>query len=720
MMDDMAYTLTTRDGQWNDKLYSSLYHEDEKGRKYFSTGDNAEDPVVHEVNFMAGDFEHPESLLVIKSDPVYVPTTKTGMQKVSALTWEPMGRSLARMTRNPIWFANYVASRRQMVGTEARLKAIFGDELGARMVTDTAAERAYNLTMAYADNPATRTNLAWQVRNIARYYRAQEDFARRMIRMAKYEPMGYWKAVLAWQASQDVGFIHKDRYGDEYFIYPLTAPAIGVLQNVSNFMGLTDAKYGIAPMAFSGKVQWLSPSMDPGQWLPTLSSPWTSVSLAPLMRSMPFAQDFFKEVERAAFGDIAAESYRETPFDGVAGNYVSGIYAALPPNFKKLLAIAPAFFGGSEATPGSFGYRITMKTMMGIAAAGNMPTGREWADPDVRESFIRDMQRRSIEMSVLSLIFGVFAPASPQYSDDYESIAARKAGYDMLNPAFQDMIQASVKNGKTWDQAYISWMASHPQDGIFVVSQSTSKGGAYTASTQRNLDFLKSNKDVWEEAPRGISLFMPDGKSTGVDDLKVFQAMQFFGNRQFKSLEDIGTELANVRGAYEWRLANAQAEADRAVTPQFDSEGETTPEWKLIDDTLTLTKQELKATYPGLSFSMYGAGRKTTDEWRADAEQIATAASALSKRGNTQAVQALDLVQTYREFENDYRYLMRNIASNPDPDQAKSDMKQTWEYIIQSWRADYPNYPKDQGDVLVTTLTLALNDAWYDITEGDA
>jgi hypothetical protein len=34
--------------------------------------------------------------------------------------------------------------------------------------------------MAYADNPAVRTNLAFQVRNVARFYRAIEDFGRRV------------------------------------------------------------------------------------------------------------------------------------------------------------------------------------------------------------------------------------------------------------------------------------------------------------------------------------------------------------------------------------------------------------------------------------------------------------------------------------------------------------------------------------------------------------
>ena len=711
MLDDMSNAFTGREGTWNNDLYTVLRRTDDKGMPYFTLGDDAEDLAVHEVDFLAGKFDHPESLLVLRGEPALVPERRNINQLISAATWEPMGRSLARMTRNPIWYGNYLEARQQMSSLESAYASIFGQATASKMMTEAAAERAYNITMSYVDNPAVRTNLAWQVRNIARYYRAQEDFARRMMRMAKYEPLGYWKATLAWQASQDVGFVHKDQYGDEYFVYPFSAPAIAAFQNVSNGLGITNAKYGIAPMAFGGKVQWLSPSMDPGQWLPTLSSPWTAVTLQPLMRSMPVAQDFFKELERAAFGDISADSYVKTSFDGPAGNMVAGLLAAMPPNFKKLQALAASALQGDA--PGTFGYRMGMKTMMAIAASGNMPTPAEWAgDENVRDEFIADMQMRTIEMSALSLVFGLFAPSSPQYMDDYVSLAAREAGYEMLRPAFRQMINASIENGKTWDEAYVSWMTSHPDQGIFAVSMTAGANNGYVQPTLANVEYLKENQDVWEAAPRGLVLFMPDGKTTADDDLKALQALRMYNAAEWKSLEDIGTELATVRSYVAYKQLNLAIDNGEVQITKTDANGETTQEWRDHEEAATLARQELRARNNGLAFRMYSRGRTTSDEWQGDAEDVVAAARTLAKRGNVAAEATLPLVDAYRSFSIDYRNLMKSISSSADPDADKTHAKDVWEEIVAQWIASEPKVSDEQRDTLIMTFTLALNDSW--------
>lgn len=712
MMDDMAATFTGRDGDWNGELWSALRRVDEKDRKYFTIGDGDDQKVFVE-DFMSGKFDHPESILVYQSEPVWVPANQG--QEFGTAAWEMMGRSLARMTRNPIFYGNYLDARRQLAQLEAKYAEAFGAERAARMMTDLAAERAYNLTMSYVDNPAIRTNLAWQVRNIARYYRAQEDFGRRVIRTGKYEPLAYWKAVLAWQASQDIGFVHKDQYGDEYFIYPMSAPVMAAMQNITAGLGLTSSKYAAAPMAFGGKVQWLSPSLDPNQWMPTASSPWTAVTLQPILRSMPVARDFFKAVEEQVFGDIAAQQAVDSPFGGPGDAVISSVYGTLPPVVKKLQALFTSAI--SEDAPGTFGYKMTMKTITAMAAAGQVPEPNEWADEKVRQEFLETMQARTVQVSFLSLIFGFFAPSSPQYMDDYASLAARKAGYEALKPAFREMLESSLDNGSDWMDAYIRWTEANPEDGVFLVSQSEGYDNGYVAATMKNVDYLKKNLDVWEDSPRGMSLFMPEGKDAPTSNA-AFQALKTYNAMKWKEVEKYASGVVGAEGYWQWQDVEAQYQAATSGIQEYLPDGSKNPAWTEAEDIRALGRSLVRNEYQGIDYLMNSDGWTQTSEYRVVAREIADAAQRLSERGNVAARLTLPLIDAYFTFKADHEAAATGRVQGISIDQAKSDVHGAWDIAVELWLdAVGDSLTLEQKRSLVLTFTKAIPDsgAWQPV-----
>lgn len=712
MMDDMAATFTGRDGDWNVDLWSSLRRVDEKDRKYFSIGEGDDQKVFVE-DFMSGKFDHPESILVYQSEPVWVPANQG--QEFGTAAWEMMGRSLARMTRNPIFYGNYLDARKQLAQLEAKYAEVFGADRASRMMTDLAAERAYNLTMSYVDNPAIRTNLAWQVRNIARYYRAQEDFARRMIRTGKYEPLAYWKAVLAWQASQDLGFVHKDQYGDEYFIYPMSAPVMAAVQNISAGMGFTSSKYAAAPMAFGGKVQWLSPSLDPNQWMPTASSPWTAVTLQPILRSMPVARDFFKAVEEQVFGDIAAQQSVDSPFGGPGDAVISSVYGTLPPVVKKLQALFTSAI--SEDAPGTFGYKMTMKTITAMAAAGQVPEPHEWADEKVRQEFLETMQARTVQVSFLSLIFGFFAPSSPQYMDDYVSLAARAAGYEALKPAFREMIEASLSNGSDWMDAYIRWTAANPEDGVFTVSQSEGYDNGYVAATMKNVDYLKSNLDVWEDSPRGMALFMPEGKDAPTSNA-AFQALKTYNAAKWKEVEKYASGVVGAEGYWQWQDVENQFQLATSGIQEYLPDGTKNPAWTEAEEIRTLGRSLVRNEYQGIDYLLNSDGWTQTSEYRVVAREIADAAQRLAQRGNEAAKATLPLIDAYLTFKADHEAAATGRVNGVSIDQAKSDVHGAWDVAVELWLdAVGDSLTLEQKRSLVLTFTKAIPDsgAWQPV-----
>lgn len=721
MMDDMAAAFTKRGSGseknvmdfWNQDLWSALRHE-KNGKITFSLQRPDGTYAITENDFLVGKYATPASVLVHGAEgTIPLPVKNSWSEGI----WSQMGRSMSRMSRNPIFYSNYLESRTAMRPLERKWAEVFGEASARAKFADAAAERAYELTMSFVDNPTIRTNLSWQVRNVARYYRAQEDFARRMMRLVKFDPISIQKANLAWQAQQDFGFVHRDDFGNDYFMYPGSAAVMSVVQQVGAVIGFDNVKYGISPLAFSGNVQWLSPSLDLGSAIPTLSSPWMSISLQPLLRSMPVARDHFQVVERIMFGDISANmDYTDLNVgDGAAENFVSGIYQALPPVFKKTLALGEGLAG--QYAPGSYGAKTVMKTAVALEAAGLGLSPEDASDPVKVREYRELLGRRSVEMSFLSLIFGFFAPSSPQIAEDTLSMAAREQGLTAVAPGLREGIMASVKAGDAWEDAYIKWMRSVPAQAGAITPQSEAIGGTYVEATYRNVDFLKANKDLMDEAPLGMTFFVPDpqGAGGGEEGTAAWRQMKQFGLRAPRGIEPFVNDLVVAEGRLQAMLLDAVLADQEAITPHHDAEGNITPQWQQLMDDKDRAKNALNADYPteGQGYEI-----RDRDSYRPEANQIVTANRALRGDGGFADATA-GLVDAYSLFRSDYDNFLRSGggAGDVSRDDMKSEFKASWQQTVSAWWADNSTkYPASRAEDLVQVFTRSLNTGWNDIT----
>ena len=217
--------------------------------------------------------------------------------------WGWMGRQNARLSREPIFLANYLRAfkqtgeaRESLARAMAKSRAKDGED-----VVITAADRevaeltysriamddAYSRTLAYVDNPANRSSLAWKARNVSRYYRATEDFYRRIKRIAKNDPVALWKGALTYQLLGDYGFTYTNDNGEAYFAYPgnqyitnalaggVTIPGTDITTpGIASLWGVSFEQYrDLNPFSLNARVLGMSPSTDPNQLAPTLSGP---------------------------------------------------------------------------------------------------------------------------------------------------------------------------------------------------------------------------------------------------------------------------------------------------------------------------------------------------------------------------------------------------------------------------------------------------------------
>lgn len=722
MMDDMASAFTKRSNDnvddaaslWNQDLWIALRHEDPAtGKVHFSMTRPDGETAVSEVDFMTGQFDTPASVLVHGSEDT-IPVPAKDMW--SATMWSQMGRSMSRMSRNPIFYSNYLETRQAMRPLERRYSALFGEEYTRRKMTDIAAERAYELTMSFVDNPTIRSNISWQVRNIARYYRAQEDFIRRVMRMAKFDPISVQKANLAWQAQQDFGFVHRDDYGQDYFVYPGSAAVLDAMQVVAQVLRIDDFKVPRAPLNFSGNVQWLSPSLDLGSARPTLSSPIMAISVQAMLREIPVAEDHFKMVENVLFGDVSANmdwtdlNLGDNPIMGVA----SATYQTTPPIFKKLIAVGEGIVGAE--IPGSYGAKIFAKTTMAMASADLLPSQQDIANPEKRKEFKKIMGRRVLEVSFLNMIFGLGAPSSPQLREDTLSISAREEGFTAIAPGLREGINASIANGDSWEMGYITWLKDNPKQAAILVSPSSSVGGAYIEANQRNADFLVANKDLAKENPVGISFWTPDlmGAGTSDEGNAAWRTMKTFGFREYKDLQPFVDQVLMAEGKLQKSMLDLQIEDIEAGLRHYDSSGNITPEWRAHEDEKERAYERLDDRYPS---SDQGYLLREEDEIRVQAREIVVTNREL--RGSSAfAASAAPLVDAYEQIRFDYdQFLTNGTGGDMGRDEMKTAYKDAWQTAVNKWWArESGNFPPDRAEKMVTIFTRSLNSGWRDIT----
>jgi len=96
--------------------------------------------------------------------------------------YEWMDKQISTLVREPFFLANLSGYRGQLRGVQARKKnellakgftEEFADQTSRQYVEVMSEQLAAKRTLDYVDNPEVRTNIAWSMRNFARFYRAQ-------------------------------------------------------------------------------------------------------------------------------------------------------------------------------------------------------------------------------------------------------------------------------------------------------------------------------------------------------------------------------------------------------------------------------------------------------------------------------------------------------------------------------------------------------------------
>lgn len=341
-------------------------------------------------------------------------------------SWTWMGEQYARISREPIFLANYLSQRKQLAGVQAQLTAEIGDRAARRVVSRMAEDRAYTFTLSYMDNPQNRSLLAYKIRNVSRYYRATEDFYRRMMRAGKNYPVGFWKTALIYDVLDDTGFVYTDDNGDKYFMYPATSELMSAMNWALGKIAGQDALDMKFPFVLGGKIRMLAPSSDPNQMAASLAGPMGTFSYKLLARRFPS----ISRINRLVLGE-----YGTTGEGSVIDDFTSSFFPGQLQNLIKTLNDDEIDSMKAAAA----------KDALTIAVVNDLI-------PEDENSVEFKNAMAKIDLIAWSAVivrtaFGFVAPASPQRMTTNVSEFARLNRVIAPRPAFLKLVQKRADEG---------------------------------------------------------------------------------------------------------------------------------------------------------------------------------------------------------------------------------------------------------------------------------
>jgi hypothetical protein len=599
--DDLKNLFSRQDGKTvNQDLLGKIRKVDEKGNAFIDLEDFNLEDLPTNIEDLPASVAGPTFMPVMESKNILTDLSKRG--------WNWLGESNARFSREPLVVNAAVRYYDDLNAPGGYAEDLINqytkgikDPEALQAATDAAKaqvvriseELALESTLAYVDNPALRTQLAWSARNFARFYRATEDFYRRLYRTAKYNPEAIQKAALTYEGVSHSGFVQKDDQGEAYFVYPGLAPVYGAMKKALDVFGLGDKFVAPLPLEFSAKLKMLTPSFDPESWAPTFSGPLAALPLNTIYSLVPS----LARSENAIISRIGKElGSAERATLGPIGQDQPFINALLPAHVNRLLG---AMNKDERESQYASAFR---KAVTYLEAAGKTP-GADASPGEIKA------YQESLETSVQSIlgirfVAGFFAPASPTVSLKSDMAEwARDNGTVNFKQTWNKLINKYAEQGSEdpYGEAMGDWVKYFPNQIPFTVNESDPQVLPYFQSSNAASKWVEDNRGLVKKYPQGSAFLIPN---TGEFTYDAYQTLMNEGYRQKKL---IGDYLKEVSVAKDEQLYYSQkAIRDEALTGAF-----TDRERTIVNDNWQMWSKEFLAARPLLRMEFASAAENT-------------------------------------------------------------------------------------------------------------
>ena len=603
-------------------------------------------------------YARPEAILGREIIPIGAPNAEQVMYRVINSGYGWMGKQIALLDREPITLANYFMFRKQLKGTEAATKKSLMDnglsEEGADSIARFSAhENALNLartrTLGFVDNGDVRTNAAYSLRTLGRYYRATEDFYRRLARLGKYEKRGIVRLAIVNQTFEDSGFIHQDDKGQKYFTYPGDDLFAGAILKTLALAGITT--YTPMPVNFGGYVKMLTPSLDPESWKPGLSNPLASVAID-AFTNIPYVGEYITGVR----GGINYEKL-------ITGAYSTDVPAwekAAPANVKRAFNLVR---GSVEDTQSRFSSAV--KAIKLLVSTGNGPTNSSQL-----ESFFQNIATQAKNIDIVKFVMGQGTIASIQ-SFDNNNVPKEliNSGVFTWDSEFQKIMKKFDGDPNALSKALVQFAKLYPSKLAYTNFATEATTYSSFRKTIEAEDFVRKNEKLLLEHSDAGSFFIPAGGTADINSYNYLKKKGYISNKPIdprveKGKENFIREVATTGARQAYYALNDEYNAKIAAAQSMN-------EKRYWRQELAIRKKGLLTAYPllGVQVSPTAESNARRVEVIDDMKALLKSGKAPDKKlGNTFAAML-------EEYDRMQSTLSRVVGSSDKADEFKRNLR---------------------------------------------
>jgi len=482
----------------------------------------------------ADDMDLPRNVI----GPQLIPVTNTGNMGATFMEngWRWLGMANARMSRQPIVVSEMLNIRRQMrkSGFEdawiasytkginpAEKELVFqATEKAKRDLATVVEERAIGQTLAYIDNPLVRSQMSFSIRNFARFYRATEDFYRRVGRAVRYNPESIAIAALTYEGITHSGFVQEDDQGEKYFIYPGIEPVYNAMQKMLDGLGIGSQFRAPMPVQFGAQIKMLTPSLNPDSIVPTFAGPVAGISIKTLESIVNiFSPGAADTITRYTLGKYAVDQPITSAF--------------LPAHVNRLMGAMNRDERDSQYAS-AHRKAVTYLEAAGHGIPKNYDAEGNLIPPSAQQLEDYRLMVKNTTLGILGMrfVFGFFAPASPQIqlkSDMNEWV--RDNGRANFKQLWNDLKDEYVD----YDEAMKRWVELYPNQIPFTVPESERSTVASFGYAEEAGMFVEQNENIFKEYPEAAVFLIPNKGGFSWD---AYKTMTDMGLRKNQRVED--------------------------------------------------------------------------------------------------------------------------------------------------------------------------------------
>ena len=594
--DDVLNTFAKADGTLNKELWNKIRKTDADGNIKISTSSLS----IDDLPAKADKDLHPRFI----SGPTLVPTSEheNMTSGIVSKLWDWMGEANSRFSREPLVLDAMLTFRKHMEETglaERIYKQMVGPELSGEAraianrkamehITSIAEDYAKNHVMAFVDNPAVRSQMAMSVRNFARFYRATEDFYRRVYRTVKYNPEALTRASLTYEGIAHSGFVQTDDNGDQYFFYPGLTPVYKVMNKVMKVFGVENAFQAPMPVEFGAKLKMITPSMNPDSLFPTFAGPLAALPINALGNIIPQIQD----LEQYLSGSYGVD---QPMISALLPAHANRLLQALNTDERNSQAASAARKAATYLEATGHGLQTKIDPATGLEEP---PTAGELADYQTK------LQASTFTVLGLRFLMGFVAPASPSITLKSDMAKwVRDNGQTSYKQVFNDLLQ---RYGDI-DKAVKEWVRLYPDQMPYTVSESQSTVAAPVMAVSGATDWIDKNAELLKKYPQAASFLIP---RVGEFDFNAYKLLFKSGLKTNKTLTDFVNQISSAKDQQIYYDKKDQFDQQMSYLMSTDAKRQIRDQWETWST-------QFKGARPYLQEQLSQGSQKAIDRARA-------------------------------------------------------------------------------------------------------